>query len=77
MAGRVIWSLNAERHLQDILEYWKNRNKSSVYPKKLKRMFLEMAKTLSAQPYLGKLIKAPHVLPEKSERLFDDLSIKE
>lgn len=61
MARRIIWSENAEHQLQEILMYWKNRNKSNVYPLKLRRAFLGTAKVLAMQPYLGVLIKSPAI----------------
>lgn len=61
MARSIIWSENAEHQLQEILMYWKNRNKSNVYPLKLRRAFLGTVKILTAQPYLGVLIKSPAI----------------
>lgn len=61
MAGRIIWSLRAEAQLLEILDYWKNRNKSIAYSRKLKRMFLETVRVLARQPYLGRMTNMPDV----------------
>ena len=38
MAKQVIWSLRAQNDKKEILDYWKQRNKSNTYSKKLKRV---------------------------------------
>jgi hypothetical protein len=38
MALRVIWTKNSLEHLEDILAYWEQRNRSKAYPKELYKL---------------------------------------
>ena len=38
---KIIWSVNAVEVKKNIFKYWNNRNKSTVYSKKLDRIFKE------------------------------------
>ena len=61
MAKRIIWSTNARTDLREILEYWKNRNKSSLYSKKLYSQIKELVSILANYPQLGRATKEDSV----------------
>jgi len=50
----VIWSLRAQQDRLEILEYWINRNKSTLYSEKLYKLFKEATKIISEHPEVGK-----------------------
>jgi len=54
MAKHIIWSERAKADIRKILTYWKNRNKSNVYPKKLNRIFKESVLAIASSPFSGK-----------------------
>ena len=54
MAGRVIWTIRAEKDLLEILEYWVDRTQAFTYSRKLNRLFKENVKLLSQYPYAGR-----------------------
>jgi len=55
MAGRIIWTLKAEKDLLGILEYWVDRTQSFTYSKKLNKLFKENIKLLSQYPHIGRI----------------------
>jgi addiction module RelE/StbE family toxin len=55
MAKQVIWSPRSKRELNEILEYWIQRNKSNSYSKKLTKLFKKAAQLISEHPNMGKL----------------------
>jgi addiction module RelE/StbE family toxin len=55
MAKQVVWSLRAQAERKQILEYWRHRNKSKTYSKKLNQLFKESVKIISDFPQIGKL----------------------
>jgi toxin YoeB len=54
MAKRIIWSERAKADKRRILTYWRRRNKSNVYPKKLNRIFKESILAIGSSPFSGK-----------------------
>lgn len=54
MALKIIWSPLAQQKRREILTYWKDRNSSTIYSKKLNSLFIEATKQLSKFPYIGK-----------------------
>lgn len=50
MAKRVVWSSIAKQQRKEILEYWKDRNQSMVYPKKLNKIFNDTIQVLAKYP---------------------------
>jgi addiction module RelE/StbE family toxin len=54
MAKEVVWSLRAQKERKDILEYWRLRNKSNTYSKKLNQLFKESVKIIADFPQIGK-----------------------
>jgi toxin YoeB len=54
MAKEVVWSLRALKERKDILDYWRLRNKSTSYSKKLNQLFKESVKIITDFPQIGK-----------------------
>jgi addiction module RelE/StbE family toxin len=55
MAKQVVWSLRAQDDRKNILSYWRQRNKSNTYSKKLNLYFKEAVNTIRDFPQIGKL----------------------
>ncbi|MDI9310080.1 MAG: type II toxin-antitoxin system RelE/ParE family toxin [Limnohabitans sp.] len=56
MAKRnVIWTRTADIQFVGVLEYWVNRNKSTIYSKKLVKLVSERTKQIAEQPLIFKL----------------------
>jgi toxin YoeB len=55
MAKQVVWSLRAQDDRKNILSYWRQRNKSNTYSKKLNLLFKEVVNTIRDFPKIGKL----------------------
>jgi len=55
MAKQVIWSLRAQHAKKEILNYWRQRNKSNTYSKKLNELFKESIKIIVDFPQIGKV----------------------
>lgn len=55
MAKQVIWSLKAQSDKKEILDYWRQRNKSNTYSKKLNELFKESIKIILDFPQIGKV----------------------
>ncbi|MEE4287606.1 MAG: type II toxin-antitoxin system RelE/ParE family toxin [Mariniphaga sp.] len=54
MARRIIWVLQAQKDRKEILAYWKDRNKSDHYSKKLDKLFRDALKLTAKYPWIGK-----------------------
>jgi plasmid stabilization system protein ParE len=54
MAKRIIWTETAKKARREILEYWIKRNGSSVYSKKLSKLFRTKVSLLDTRHYIGK-----------------------
>ena len=54
MVKQVIWSTKAIDERKGILNYWKLRNNSNTYSKKLNLLFKEAIKTIKSFPQIGK-----------------------
>jgi plasmid stabilization system protein ParE len=54
MVKQIIWSQRAQDDRKQILEYWKNRNKSNTYSKKLDKRFREALNIIRDYPQIGK-----------------------
>jgi len=50
MAKKLIWSETAQNDRKEILLYWKNRDKSLVYSRKLNKLFNDAAQIIAAFP---------------------------
>ena len=46
MVKKVVWSIDASKDRNEIISYWYNRNKSTVYGNKLILLFKEAVKTI-------------------------------
>jgi addiction module RelE/StbE family toxin len=55
MAKQVIWSLRAQNDKKEILDYWRQRNKSNTYSKKLNELFKESIRIIIDFPQIGKV----------------------
>ena len=55
MAKQVIWSLRAQNDKKEILDFWRQRNKSNTYSKKLNELFKESIKIILDFPQIGKV----------------------
>ena len=55
MAKQVIWSLRAQQDKREILNYWRQRNKSNAYSKKLNELFKEAVKIITDFPQIGRV----------------------
>lgn len=53
MAKQVVWSLRAQNDRKDILNYWRQRNKSNTYSKKLNALFKEAIQIIQIFPHIG------------------------
>lgn len=53
MAKTVIWSRRALDDRKQILAYWRSRNKSNNYSKKLNQPFKEAVKIIAEFPQIG------------------------
>ena len=54
MAKRIVWTQTAKRARREILEYWINHNGSTVYSKRLSKLFRRKVALLKSEHYLGK-----------------------
>src|SRR6188768_2105767 len=54
MAKQVIWSLRAQNDKKEILNYWRQHNKSNRYSRKLNELFKESIKIVADFPQIGK-----------------------
>ena len=55
MARQVIWSLIVQNDKKEILDYWRLRNKSNAYSKKLNELFKESIRIIVDFPQIGKV----------------------
>ncbi len=53
MARKVVWSPEAEQNFEDIISYWKDRNKSNNFGKKLKIEVIATTKFAAQNPMAG------------------------
>lgn len=58
---KVIWSDDALNGRIQILEYWKNRNKSTAYSKKLDKLFVKKLSEIADYPFIGRITNMEHV----------------
>jgi plasmid stabilization system protein ParE len=54
MARKVIWSLLAQSDRKNILDYWRKRNQSDAYSRKLNGLFKEAIHIIQEYPQIGK-----------------------
>ena len=61
MVEKVVWSIDASKDRNEIISYWYNRNKSTVYGNKLILLFKEAVKTIQHFPQIGKPTTNPTI----------------
>ncbi len=61
MVKQVIWSLRAQEDRKNILNYWRQRNGSITYSKKLNYLFKEAVRIIKDFPQVGKLADQKNV----------------
>jgi toxin YoeB len=54
MAKQIIWSGLAHNDRLHILDYWRKRNKSATYSKRINQIFEHTADLISKYPRIGK-----------------------
>lgn len=54
MAKRVVWTQRAQEDRKQILKYWLDRNKSSIYSRRLNSLFKQVVHLISNFPQIGK-----------------------
>lgn len=54
MAKKITWTQKAQDERKEILEYWKNRNKSTIFSIKLNKLIIETLHKIALQPNTGK-----------------------
>ena len=50
----IVWTKMAEQELDDIINYWDNRNKSTIYTTNLLKQLKKTLSILSSYPNIGK-----------------------
>lgn len=78
MAKQIIWSLRAHKDHKEILQYWRLRNQSATYSKKLNQLFKKAVETIAKHPRIGrktdienvrvKLVKDYLIIYEETEK---------
>ncbi|MBK6482243.1 MAG: type II toxin-antitoxin system RelE/ParE family toxin [Chitinophagaceae bacterium] len=61
MVKRIKWTKQALNEKLQILKYWKDRNKSTLYSRKLNTIFIEAIKLIQQYPNLGRETEDPKV----------------
>lgn len=61
MVRKVIWSVSAQMDRKKILEYWRRRNRSNTYSKKLNRLFKAAVQLIRQYPLIGRPSSEPLV----------------
>jgi toxin YoeB len=54
MVKKIVWSATAQNDRKEILLYWKQRNKSDSYSRKLNYLFNDAANLIAKFPKVGK-----------------------
>src|SRR6185503_12027008 len=54
MAKRITWTYRAHRDRKEILLYWKERNQSVAYSKKLNNLIKKAVDLIAAHPKIGR-----------------------
>jgi len=61
MAFKIIWTVKAQNDRVEILQYWVDRNKSTLFAVKLNEIFNERVELLAQYPNLGKRTDMKHI----------------
>jgi toxin YoeB len=54
MVKQIIWTERAQDDRKKILDYWRQRNKSAIYSRKLNQLFREAIGIIKDYPQIGK-----------------------
>lgn len=54
MAKKITWTFRAQQDRKEILHYWKKRNQSNTYSKKLNQLFKQAIALVSTHPKIGR-----------------------
>jgi plasmid stabilization system protein ParE len=54
MAKQIIWSLRAHQDRKEILQYWRLKNQSATYSKKLNELFKKAVEIFVKHPQIGR-----------------------
>lgn len=60
MVKQVVWSQRAHKDRNNILDYWRKRNQSNAYSKKLNQLFKDSIQLIRDFPHIGKLTDEPN-----------------
>ena len=60
MVKQVVWSLRAQNDRKKILNYWRLRNKSNTYSKKLNQLYKNSIQIIKDFPLIGKSTDDPN-----------------
>jgi toxin YoeB len=61
MARQIVWTFQAQDDRKEIFKYWNSRNKSTLYSKKLNRLFKDSLEMVRKKPLIGKRTSKPNV----------------
>jgi addiction module RelE/StbE family toxin len=85
MAKQIKWTLRAQQDRKEILHYWRLRNQSNTYSKKLNQLFKQAISLVATHPHIGrstnikniraKLVRDYLVFYEETENTIFILSI--
>ena len=70
MEKEIIWTKKARNQFFNILEYWKNRNKSYTYPEKILQELEYTFTVLKKTPHIGKKSTIDSVLLKTFKKHF-------
>lgn len=59
MVKQVVWSPRAHADRRNILDYWRRRNRSNTYSKKLNKLIKEAIQLIKEFPHIGKQTDDP------------------
>ena len=54
MVRKIVWSKKANSDRKSIYKYWNKRNRSTVYSKKLNKLFISAAEFVAINPHTGR-----------------------
>lgn len=85
MAKQITWTRRAQNDRKEILQYWRERNQSTAYSKKLNELIKKAIKLIASHPHIGrrtdienvrvKLVRDYIIFYEESEEQIFILSI--
>jgi addiction module RelE/StbE family toxin len=85
MAKQIVWTKRAQAERKEILQFWRIRNQSTAYSKKLNELIKKAVKLVAAHPHIGrhtdienirvKLVRDYLIFYEESEEQIFILSI--